>query len=311
MSSIRDRVRSSRAYRNRHVQIDEGSTYFVDSGGHPHLIIPESVAGGVEQPVKITEAKFAKLREPGEPIVVLSRFDWSSKSEAQKSLAKLGLYVDAYTVGQIHWYANRSLTVRHLARTTRALVIIATAAAGLIPILSQLIQTNGKPDIAPAWSSVALAIAAALIAFDRYFGFSQSWMRYVTAQQQLESLQGSFAIDWADLPSKLGDPPTRIQIDVAITRAKTYITDVRAIVRRETAEWEREMTAALRQEEATVTALEEKKAADKAAEEKKAADKAPEEKKAADKAPEEKKAADKAPEEKKPGEEKTPPGTTP
>ena len=53
-----------------------------------------------------------------------------------------------------------------------------------------------QPVIDPAWASVALALAAALVALDRYFGASDAWMRYMTAEMQIARLRQDFEYEW-------------------------------------------------------------------------------------------------------------------
>ena len=63
-------------------------------------------------------------------------------------------------------------------------VAIATV-AGILPLMSQL---AGASIIPPALASIALALGVALLALDRYFGFSRAWMRYVTTDLRIQKL---------------------------------------------------------------------------------------------------------------------------
>lgn len=256
MNPFVDRSRKRRAatYRNRYVQADGGPTFFVDSRGRLHLVVRGDGRGGLEQPLRVEAKDLEALGALADPVEVPvpQTLRWATKADAEASLERLARVADQYAQKQIDWYGRNTPPARIRARTTRVFVIAATAAAGVIPILSQLLESNGRPQVAPAWSSVALALAAALVGLDRYFGFSQSWMRYTVARQQLEGLQERFAIDWSELCARLEDPPSHQQVHAVIARARAYVTDIGAIVDRETAEWIRAMSAVLREEESAM-----------------------------------------------------------
>jgi low affinity Fe/Cu permease len=60
------------------------------------------------------------------------------------------------------------------------------AVAGVLPVLSQILDAGSSGIvIQPAWATVALAIAAALIVLDRFFGFSSAWARYMVTGQAI------------------------------------------------------------------------------------------------------------------------------
>jgi len=288
-------------YRNRYVRVDgaEGHTYLCDWRGQPHLVLYGASDRSAADPVELTTKEFRKLRGVGGPIVsfdwpseraaaesldqlgayvsvpgrageavvippALGRFHWSSRKAAVESLERLGSYANVYVGSQIEWCVKNVTFLRHGSRFIRVLIIAMTFAAGLIPILSQLLETNGKPYIAPAWASVALAIAVGLIALDRYLGFSHSWPRLFQTMLRLEALQQRFTVDWADILGSLEDPPGwgqpavvdrmigRAQVHRALARARRYFGDVAAVMGREEATWERELGAALLEEESGV-----------------------------------------------------------
>ena len=63
----------------------------------------------------------------------------------------------------------------------------------------------------PAWSSVALAIAVAMVGLDRFFGFSSAWARYMATGQAILAALNEFRLDWQQASSQLvagGQPRT-------------------------------------------------------------------------------------------------------
>lgn len=71
--------------------------------------------------------------------------------------------------------------------------------AAVLPVISELTITAGKPAVAPGWAAVALAGAAACVGLDRYLGFSSGWMRFMTAEQQLARQRQAFEYAWNEL----------------------------------------------------------------------------------------------------------------
>ena len=83
-----------------------------------------------------------------------------------------------------------------------------------------------------------LALAAAGIGFDRFFGLSSGWIRSMTTAQslerRLEQLQYDWAAECARSASRTVDPK-QVQNRLALLRA--FSDDVAALLQQETAEW--------------------------------------------------------------------------
>ena len=115
-----------------------------------------------------------------------------------------------------------------------------------MPILTQIFTTNDVPRIDPAWSSVALAVAATCIGLDRFFGFSSGWLRYIEAQLKIRNAVQVFVIDYQ--MEKLvwqGAQPDLDECKRLIARAKALSTDINAIIDNETKKWADEFRDAL------------------------------------------------------------------
>jgi hypothetical protein len=120
--------------------------------------------------------------------------------------------------------------------------------AGIIPILAQIFIRDGHPLVQPAWASVALGIAAALVLLDRYFGFSSAWMRYISTELNLRQLTQEFQMDWeSDKAAWLGSEPTPDQLRATFARFKAFVTQVNTIVRQETDAWIQEFQSTLKE----------------------------------------------------------------
>ena len=148
----------------------------------------------------------------------------------------------------IGWYIRAKRPKQRWARLLRFGSIIAGTTAGLIPILAQMFSKDGHPWIQPAWASVALGIAAALVLLDRFFGFSSAWMRYIATELNIQQLNQEFQLDWeSDKATWLGSEPTADQLRSTLARFKAFVTQVNTIVRQETDAWIQEFQSTLKQ----------------------------------------------------------------
>jgi low affinity Fe/Cu permease len=77
------------------------------------------------------------------------------------------------------------------------------AVAGVLPVLSQILGEGSSVVIQPAWATVALAIAVALVALDRFFGFSSAWARYMATGQAISAALNQFRLDWQKFSCQL------------------------------------------------------------------------------------------------------------
>lgn len=167
----------------------------------------------------------------------LPEFDWSRPEQALSLLYQYALdhARDAET-----WYTEKRRPKKNGGQALRVTAILLLGIAALIPILSEVVQDGGEPVIAPAWASVALVITATLIGFDRYFGFSIGWTRFMSAELSIARLRRSFEFEWQELQVEgRGDPLERLRL------AKRFVSNVDQIVLDETNAWSAEFRDAL------------------------------------------------------------------
>lgn len=120
------------------------------------------------------------------------------------------------------------------ALSIRTLVAVAVAVAGVLPILMQMVFSG----LMPAWTSIILAAAAALLGLDRYFGFSSGWTRYMVTELKLFRILQEFQFDWEAL--RAGPSSTTSGHDIAqklIARAKACVMELKRAVESETSTW--------------------------------------------------------------------------
>ena len=134
----------------------------------------------------------------------------------------------------------------------RALAIFLTTLGGLTPIMSALGGStikllDGQLNVyVGQLGYLFLGLAAGCIAFDRFFGFSSGWMRYISTKMVLEKELSEFRFDWAMMIAKFGkESPTPDQIQLMIQRLKEFLVLVNSNVENETNTWISEFKSSL------------------------------------------------------------------
>ena len=179
--------------------------------------------------------------------------------KAEESLQKVFTHVIGDAEAAIRWYAENRAGKRRGGLASRGLAVILIAAAGLLPIVSQLLNTLRTPRyIDPLLATFAIGAAAALVGFDQRFGWSSGWMRYVSTSMAIRTALEAFEIDWICQRAALhGDRPKPDQINEMLAKCKEFTIKLNSIVAEETNIWVQEFQATLKQiDEAVKTAQE-------------------------------------------------------
>jgi hypothetical protein len=141
------------------------------------------------------------------------------------------------------WYRRRKGQRATLSRALRAIAIVLAAVGGLAPILAGLRAGAITMETATVISQLGylfIGVAAGLMAFDRYFGVSTGWLRYVTALGAIQRLRAEFLFQWSELLLEVANPPTRHDLSRLVDKARSFRLAVIDIVARETDAWNTE-----------------------------------------------------------------------
>ena len=86
-----------------------------------------------------------------------------------------------------------------------------------------------------------IGIGAGCLGFDRFFGYSSGWMRYITTSMAIERSLEEFRFDWVALMTKsAGQTPSPDQILKLIEVSKQFSLAVKGQVEQETKAWVQE-----------------------------------------------------------------------
>lgn len=175
----------------------------------------------------------------------LGSLDWTPGHD-RESLDIIYQHVVDAAAQAVDWYLAAKRSNKRWARRLRVGAIILVTIAGVLPVLSQIFESAGSERIQPAWASVALAGAVALVALDRFFGFSSAWARYVATGQAISAALGQFRLDWQKSCYQI--PPgglTQENIDHLLDLAKTLAMKTDELIQAETTQWVKEFRETL------------------------------------------------------------------
>jgi hypothetical protein len=172
--------------------------------------------------------------------VYLPQGDWS---DPRKALAAVRTYCLEQAKDAEHWYMRERQSKRIWGRFLRFLGILLVGAGVLIPILSQIYAEDGKPEIPPIWASVALLLAALLVALDKFFGFSTAWTRFIATNHEITRQRHQFEFEWQILEAEGGG--TGADSVAFLDLASEFVLAIDEAVAGETLAWSAEFKASL------------------------------------------------------------------
>jgi hypothetical protein len=149
---------------------------------------------------------------------------------------------------QINWYTRKVRPKRVLSQACRFAAILFFGLAALIPLLKAtgLWQEQPGSQTAGQRSSqipfelgyVAAALAAGFIAFDKYFGLSTAWIRFIQTELVLEGALDELRYDWVALLAKTQSAnPAPEQVQAMIQRLRAFVAFVNGQTEQETQAW--------------------------------------------------------------------------
>jgi hypothetical protein len=174
----------------------------------------------------------------------LGELDWSVERRSE-ALSHVFDHAIGLASGAEAWYALKRRPKRQWGRALRVSAILLGLVAAVLPIVSQIYTNDDKPVIAPGWAAVALAVAAAAIALDRYFGFSSAWMRFMTSELRLTRLRHDFEYNWQAARAGAAIPPSDGDVARLLALARALVLAVDDVIADETAMWTSEFRTML------------------------------------------------------------------
>ncbi|WP_030199442.1 SLATT domain-containing protein [Streptomyces sp. NRRL S-87] len=160
--------------------------------------------------------------------------DWGEPAER---LDELYRWVEADALRTAEWYLSDRAWKRRGARVLRG----AAAAGAVTGAMLPLTELTGLLADGASYGYLALLLAAAALACDRFFGLTSGWMRDVATAQAVQRRLQTLQFDWASENVREVLGPTEGTASEAAERCLTVLRrfseDVTELVRSETADW--------------------------------------------------------------------------
>lgn len=233
---------------------------------HPcHM--PEKMLSDVNDPTSLAGKRRQAPKDIAAPQI--EALQWDTPQDRQISIQHLYRYAEQYAQQSIDWYLGNKNSKSRWSRWLRLSAIVLATLGGLAPVMLSIGWLERDPAGLSGWSGSAaaiigqlgylwLALAAACVATDKFFGFSSGWMRYIKTAQVLMKALAEFRLDWAMLVAKqAGTPPTEEQLQLMIQRIKEFVIGVHGQVEQETLTWIAEFQSSLAEIEKSVRTQEE------------------------------------------------------
>ncbi len=174
----------------------------------------------------------------------VGELEWSVAARSE-SVSRVFAHATGLAVSAEDWYARKRRSKRRWGRALRMGAILLGGVAAVLPIVSEIAASDKSSTIPPGWASVALALAALLVALDHYFGFSAAWMRFMAAELRLTRLRHDFEYEWQVLASAAAIPPTDSELAGLLESARRFVLAVNDVLADETHAWVAEFRTTL------------------------------------------------------------------
>jgi len=181
------------------------------------------------------------------------QLNWEDTEKTFDNLERLQEYAVLQANQAIDWYIRKKGPKKRLGYGLRFSAIAFTFLSGIIPILATI--DHWQDFLAPVYATFALAIAAALIAIDRFGGYTSGWIRYMLTCQQIMRELKAFQFDWEAM--KVGftkEPIGEEEIRTTIDFFKKFAISVDGTIEEETKSWASDFQSALREIEKRASA---------------------------------------------------------
>jgi hypothetical protein len=157
-----------------------------------------------------------------------------SRTEIRHSLDELCAWGERLAFDAIAWYMTEKRRKSRWARILRTLALVLGTAGAAVPVAA---LSAGRP-AAGNWGFLLLALAGGCVAYDRSFGYSSSWQRYMATATSLRTQLIEYQAAWAkEMVAMAGREPDRTDAVRLIDFVRTFAWNVNDTIRTETEAW--------------------------------------------------------------------------
>ncbi len=145
------------------------------------------------------------------------------------------------------WYRKRSRNFRGWSKYLRIFTLILAALGILAPLYESILNAGGRemPAFLPPGINLvelgylSLAFGGVLYLFDKAFGLSRGWIRFMTTLIRLQNRIRIFQMEWIGVLAEKPEGPARVSL------MHGFISDINKITETETIQWAAEFENSL------------------------------------------------------------------
>ena len=156
----------------------------------------------------------------------------NSKESSLEKLDVLYLHIESKSREMIVWYLTKKRLPSLCSRVLRFLAILFAGFGGLCPLLQNLGGYNFNQ-----LGYVSLGLVAAILGFDKFFGVSNAWMRYMLTQISLQKKFADFQLEWLKRRSFVDKDLTKEQAEQLFSFLQAFQVGLLAEVELEIQSW--------------------------------------------------------------------------
>jgi len=143
-------------------------------------------------------------------------------------------WVGRVATDAIAWYMKEKEQKARWSRRLRAVALILATLGGAVPVVALAAHRSDLGN----WGYPLLALSAGAVAYDRFFGYSSAWQRYLLTATGLRGDLADFQLEWAKRIAAIGvHEPDGQAVQQLIGMARAFAKKVNDSVRAETEVW--------------------------------------------------------------------------
>ncbi|MFD8465216.1 SLATT domain-containing protein [Streptomyces cyaneofuscatus] len=157
----------------------------------------------------------------------------TDQDDTAKIIQELYSWVESFVVESINWYTREKVSKSRWSRFLRMSAVLSFALGAVTPVVAVGMGWSNQA----IWGYGIIGIGACCVAVDRVFGFSSSWMRYVSTAISLNRQLVIFQAAWPRVEAKLAQQATLEGFTEAVQELVKFVDSTSLLMENETLAW--------------------------------------------------------------------------
>ena len=174
-----------------------------------------------------------------------TELDLSQSVKSLDAIQKVYAHAEREAITTINWYNVKKNRKSWWSRACLGAALVLLGMGSLVPLIVALTKNPNigwlkgvreQYDLGQLGYIFAFA-GGGLLLFDRWWGFSSGWTRFIITSLVLQRGLRELQMDWVILVSKASNPPSPEQVQLMLARIKEFVLFVDSEVQKETQAW--------------------------------------------------------------------------